>query len=71
MTRAGILSSGYKFKVLSLDPRGRQYLIMMDLTDQSAGDAAQGIGADSLQARRQHVKINQRVRRADHIFTRS
>ena len=39
MTRAGILSSGYKFKVLSLDPRGRQYLIMMDLTDQSAGDA--------------------------------
>ena len=39
MTRAGILSLGYKFKVLSLDPRGRQYLIMMDLTDQSAGDA--------------------------------
>ena len=39
MTRAGILSSGYKFKVLSLDPRGRQYLIMMDLMDQSAGDA--------------------------------
>lgn len=39
MTRAGILSSGYKFKVLSLDPRGRQYLIMMDLVDQSAGDA--------------------------------
>ena len=39
MTRAGILSAGYKFKVLSLDPRGRQYLIMMDLTDQSAGDA--------------------------------
>ena len=39
MTRAGILSSGFKFKVLSLDPRGRQYLIMMDLTDQSAGDA--------------------------------
>lgn len=39
MTRAGILSTGYKFKVLSLDPRGRQYLIMMDLMDQSAGDA--------------------------------
>jgi hypothetical protein len=39
MTRAGILSTGYKFKVLSLDPRGRQYLIMMDLVDQSAGDA--------------------------------
>lgn len=40
MTRAGILSTGYKFKVLSLDPRGRQYLIMMDLVDQSAGDSA-------------------------------
>lgn len=39
MTRAGILSTGFKFKVLSLDPRGRQYLIMMDLSDQSAGDA--------------------------------
>lgn len=39
MTRAGILSSGYKFKVLSLDPRGRQYLIMIDLMDPSAGDA--------------------------------
>lgn len=39
MTRAGILSTGYKFKVLSLDPRGRQYLIMMDLSDQSVGDA--------------------------------
>ncbi len=38
MTRAGILSASYKFKVLSLDPRGRQYLIMMDLSNQSAGD---------------------------------
>ena len=31
MSRIGILSSSYKFKVLSLDPRGRQYMIMMDL----------------------------------------
>jgi hypothetical protein len=31
MTRAGILSSSYKFKVLSLDSRSDQYLIMMDL----------------------------------------
>ena len=31
MTRAGVLSSRYKFKVLSLDSRGLQYLIMMDL----------------------------------------
>lgn len=31
MTGAGLLSSSYKFKVLSLDSRGRQYLIMMDM----------------------------------------
>lgn len=38
MTRAGLLSSSYKFKVLSLDSRGRQYLIMMDLARQNIGD---------------------------------
>ena len=31
MVRAGMLSSSYKFKVLSLDSRGRQFLVMMDL----------------------------------------
>ena len=31
MVRAGVLSSGYKFKVLSLDGRGRQFLVMIDL----------------------------------------
>ncbi len=31
MVRAGMLSSSYKFKVLSLDARGRQFLVMMDL----------------------------------------
>lgn len=31
MVRAGVLSSSYKFKVLSLDAQGRQYLVMMDL----------------------------------------
>lgn len=35
MMHAGVLSSGYKFKVLALDPRGRQFLIMMDLADQA------------------------------------
>ena len=38
MTRAGVLSSTYKFKVLSLDARGRQYLVMVDLaTAEAAG----------------------------------
>jgi hypothetical protein len=35
MTRAGVLSASYKFKVLSLESRGRQYLIMMDLANRS------------------------------------
>jgi hypothetical protein len=37
MTKAGVLSASYKFKVLSLDSRGRQYLIMMDLARKDAG----------------------------------
>lgn len=40
MTRAGLLSTSYKFKVLSLDSRGRQYLIMMDMARQNVGDSA-------------------------------
>jgi len=39
MTRVGVLSSSYKFKVLSLDSRGRQYLIMMDLIRLNDGEA--------------------------------
>jgi len=31
MTKAGVLSASYKFKVLSLDARGRQFLVMADL----------------------------------------
>jgi hypothetical protein len=32
MIRAGVLSASYKFKVLSLDPRGDQFMVMMDLS---------------------------------------
>src|SRR5688500_8997910 len=38
MVRAGVLSSTYKFKVLSLDPRGRQFLVMVDLSRGAGGD---------------------------------
>lgn len=38
MVRAGVLSASYKFKVLSLDSDGRQYLIMIDLAREAAGD---------------------------------
>lgn len=37
MVRAGVLSSAYKFKVLALDQRGRQFLVMVDISDASAG----------------------------------
>jgi hypothetical protein len=41
MVRAGVLKSGYKFKVLSLDGRGRQFLVMVDLARQSGLEAGQ------------------------------
>jgi hypothetical protein len=41
MVRAGVLSSAYKFKVLSLDSRGRQFMVMVDLAADQPGSAAQ------------------------------
>ena len=38
MVRAGVLSSSYKFKVLSLDPRGGQFMVMVDLAQGAASD---------------------------------
>ena len=40
MVRAGVLSSSYKFKVLSLDPLGRQFMVMVDLTRGAVNDTA-------------------------------
>ena len=39
MVRAGVLAASYKFKVLSLDADGRQFLIMIDLARGAGGDA--------------------------------
>ena len=39
MVRAGVLSASYKYKVLSLDGDGRQFLIMIDLASGASGDA--------------------------------
>ena len=39
MTRAGVLSASYKFKVLSLDQRGDQFLVMMDVAPGMGGQA--------------------------------
>jgi hypothetical protein len=38
MARAGVLSSSYKFKVLSLDAGGRQFLVMVDLAGTEKAD---------------------------------
>jgi len=40
MVRAAVLSAGYKFKVLSLDQHGRQFLVMIDLAREYGGDTA-------------------------------
>ena len=40
MMRAGVLSSSYKFKVLSLDARGRQFLVMCDLARDYGGETS-------------------------------
>jgi hypothetical protein len=39
MVRAGVLTSSYKFKVLSLDARARQFLVMVDLAGARASTA--------------------------------
>jgi hypothetical protein len=39
MVRAGVLSASYKFKVLSLDARGRQFLVMVDVAREYGGES--------------------------------
>lgn len=39
MIRAGVLSGSYKFKVLSLDPRGEQFMVMVDLAQEFGAQA--------------------------------
>ena len=48
MIRAGVLATSYKFKVLSLDAAGRQYFVMMDLSDKVASDTARLAEIESL-----------------------
>ena len=51
MTQMGVLSSTYKFKVLSLDSHGRQYLIMVDIPHGLAGDPTRFSEIEGLIAR--------------------
>lgn len=39
MVRVGVLSSRYKFKVLSLDSHGRQFMVMMDVAPEVAANS--------------------------------
>lgn len=40
MAKSGVVSASYKFKVLSLDARGRQFLVMVDLAREYGNDAS-------------------------------
>lgn len=48
MVRAGILSAGYKFKVLSLDSSGQRFVVMVDLAPAYAADASQQRSIEAL-----------------------
>jgi len=41
MVRVGVLSSSFKFKVLATDPRGRKFIVMMDLSRDFGSEIAQ------------------------------
>lgn len=59
MTRSGVLSSSYKFKVLSLDQRGDQFLVMMDLDPSFAAevDRMSDVEASIVQTARARFEI--------------
>jgi hypothetical protein len=48
MSSAGVLSSSYKFKVLSLDSRGASFLVMMDMVSHAAEDPQRMAEIESL-----------------------
>lgn len=51
MTHAGVLSSRYKFKVLSLDSKGKEYLVMIDLPRENAVEGQRLMDIELLIAR--------------------
>ncbi len=48
MVRIGVLSSAFKFKVLSLDQRGRTFLVMVELSAEFSGEAEKLAEIESL-----------------------
>jgi hypothetical protein len=48
MVRIGVLSSAFRFKVLSLDQRGRSFLVMIELSSEFSGEAEKLAEIESL-----------------------
>lgn len=61
MIRAGVLSASYKFKVLSLDPRGDQFMVMMDLAQEFGGQTERLAEIEVLIAQSAKARYNIRV----------
>ena len=58
MVRAGLLSSSYKFKVLSLDAQGRQYMVMVDLAQGAIGDTVRLAEIEAMVAQTARAKYD-------------
>lgn len=61
MIQAGVLSARYKFKVLSLDPRGDQFMVMMDLSQEFGGQTDRLVDIEVLIAQNAKSRHNIRV----------
>ena len=61
MVRAGVLSSGYKFKVLSLDQRGKEFMVMIDLAAEYAGEMDKLAEIETLVARSAKIRHDVQV----------
>jgi hypothetical protein len=72
MVRSGVLSSGYKFKVLSVDQRGAQFMVMMDLAAEFGGQTERLAEIEALIAQTAKQRYNVLVqavywRFSDHV----
>ena len=61
MLRAGVLSASYKFKVWSLDPRGDQFMVMMDLAQAFGGQTERLAEIEVMIAQNAKSRYNIRV----------
>ena len=61
MIRAGVLSARYKFKVLSLDSKGDQFMVMMDLSQEFGGQIDRLVDIEVLIAQNAKSRHNIRV----------